>query len=191
MSTSRFTSQPTSRSVPRLVGRPRAAHVGAAGAALALVTLIVPLTGVPAQAAAPPACTASMTKVSFGNTDGAAGSIYGTMRVTNVSTRTCTIHGYGGISYVGHGNGTQIGAAADRTAARVGTVTLRPRQSATAQVRMVEAGDYGRRHCRPTAVDGFRVYLPGETHSKYVAYPTTGCANPNVHLLSSKPYRAA
>ena len=120
---------------------------------------------------------------------GAAGSTYGRVRVENSSAAACTLHGYGGLSHVGHGNGTQIGAAADREPARVRTVTLQPGEVARARVRMVEAGNYPRRACRPRRVDGFRVYLPGETRSAYVAFRTTGCADPAVHLLSSRPYR--
>jgi hypothetical protein len=173
-----------------LVGRhSRPVLVAAAALVVAGLLLPVSLAG-PASAAQRPACTAAMTTVSFRVGGGAAGSIYGHLRVRNTSSRTCTIHGYGGVSYVGHGNGTQIGAASQRVAARVGTVTLRPGQVAQAQVRMVEAGNYAGR-CTMTKVNGFRVYLPGETHSQFVRYSTTGCANTHVHLLSNWPYRAA
>ncbi|MFS3127416.1 DUF4232 domain-containing protein [Nocardioides sp. Bht2] len=165
-------------------------RVGAAAGVLVIAGLLMPVTAAPqAGAAAPPSCTAGMTKVSFRALDGAAGSVYGRMRVRNVSNHTCTIRGYGGISYVGYGNGTQIGAPSQREPAVVRTVTLRPQQVAKARVRMVEAGNYGVRRCRPTAVDGFRVYLPGETRSQFARYTTTGCRNPNVHLLYSRPYR--
>ncbi len=179
--------------ITRIPRRTRLRGLGAVLAALMVVGLPTPTLAAASartpSAASPPACTAAMTKISFRAGQGAAGSIYGHVRLKNVSRQTCTIHGYGGISYVGYGDGTQVGAAAQRTRAKVRTVTLAPGQRARARVQMVEAGNYPRRTCGPTKVDGFRVYLPGETHAAFARYRTTGCANAHVQLLYNKPYR--
>lgn len=163
--------------------------LGVAVAVGAAVSMAPPVQAAAVAAPMPPTCTARMVKVAFKMGGGAAGSLYGRIRVTNTSQASCSIHGYGGLSYVGYGNGTQVGAAADRTPARVRTVVLRPGARAHNRVRMVEAGNYSRRRCGPTKVDGFRVYLPGETRSLYAPHRTVGCSNPTVHLLSVKPYR--
>lgn len=136
------------------------------------------------------ACTASMTSLRYRHASDAAGSVYGKIVVTNTSGRTCTLHGYGGVSYVGHGDGTQIGAAAVRLPATVHTVRLRPGDSARDLVQMTNAQNYPVHRCRPRKVDGFRIYLPDETHSQYVEHQTTGCANSKIELLHVKPYHA-
>lgn len=177
------------------VPRPPTSRLLAAVTLVGIVTLAA-LTPVAAQAApfAPGstssvgACRAAQTKVVFRPTDGAAGSFYGRMVVVNTSSRTCTLHGYGGISLVGRGNGTQIGAASVRMPSRVRTLTLAPGQRARARVQVTDALNYPKRTCQPRRVQGFRVYLPGETHAQFAPYGTTGCANPAVKLVHNWAY---
>lgn len=107
----------------------------------------------------------------------------------NTSDRTCWVQGYGGLSYVGGGNGTQIGAAADRTPSNRPRVTLQPGERVRSAVVETSYAPYPKKKCKPRPVDGFRVYLPDETRSQFVKHPTTGCANPKVHLLAHKAYR--
>ncbi len=173
------------------------------GAAGAVVALSVPTAGIggisqaaeAAPSAAPvtsaraiPECDNDDLLATYQDRGGAAGSIYGVIRLTNVSGRTCHTGGFGGLSYVGNGDGTQIGAAARRQHQKaVHRIDLAPGDRVRSQVRQVEAGAYGDR-CRTREVDGFRVYVPDETHSQFVEHPTTGCANKRIHLLSHKPY---
>jgi hypothetical protein len=93
------------------------------------------------------------------------------------------------LSYVGRGNGTQIGAAADRTPSKVRSIVLQPGQRVVSAVSATVAGVYSHHQCRPAHVDGFRVYVPNETRSQFVKHPTTGCRNQSVHLISHKAYR--
>lgn len=158
-----------------------AAAVLAFGGLLALPT--------PAAHAQPPQCANSDLTASYHARGAGAGHRFGVIKLTVTSDRTCSVRGYGGLSYVGHGNGTQIGAAADRTPARVRTVVLDPGQSVVSPVDASVAQNYPRRACRPTPVDGFRVYVPNATASQYVPHRTTGCASPTVHLLTHQPYR--
>ena len=113
---------------------------------------------------------------------------YGRIVLVNVSGFTCLIHGYGGLSYVGHGDGTQIGAAADRTHDTEPTIALKPGQRVVSRVVETSYAPYPKRKCHPTAVDGFRVYVPNSTVSKFIAHPTTGCARTGAHLLAHKAY---
>lgn len=117
------------------------------------------------------------------------GHRYGQIVLTKVSDSACRTGGYGGLSYVGHGDGTQIGAAADREPSQVRSIVLQPGERVRGDVTETVAQNYPKKRCRPEPVDGFRVYVPNATRSKFVKHPTTGCANPHVHLLSHRAYR--
>lgn len=136
-----------------------------------------------------PWCRNADLRVGYHLLGAAAGSAYGRIRIVNVSGHTCRIGGYGGVSYVGHGDGTQIGAAADREPGRVRVFALAPGQRLVSRVREVNAGNFSAKRCQPRHVDGFRVYVPDARKSQFVAHPTTGCKNAKVHLLSHRPYR--
>jgi hypothetical protein len=153
-------------------------------AALALVA--APLA--PAQAATAQ-CTNANLHATFHHTDSGAGHRFGRLVLTNVSNHACHTGGYGGLSYVGHGNGTQIGAAATRDAGTVRTVVLSPGQRVVSEVSETVAGNFPASTCHPTAVDGFRVYVPNATKSQFIAHRTTGCANAAVHLIAHKPFQ--
>jgi hypothetical protein len=134
-------------------------------------------------------CTAKSLTAKYRGGDAAMSHVYGRIMLRNVSSESCWVKGYGGLSYVGGGNGTQVGAAADRTPSQTPKVILAPGDAARSAIVETSFGPYPTKQCRPTEVDGFRVYVPDETHSIFIAHPTTGCANPAVHLLSHKAYR--
>ncbi|MDR7255571.1 hypothetical protein J2X46_004581 [Nocardioides sp. BE266] len=121
--------------------------------------------------------------------DAGAGHRFGVVRLRNTSDYACVVRGWGGLSYVGGGDGTQVGAAADRDGDRARRVVLAPGERALSTVSETVASNYPRARCRPTHVDGFRVYVPDSTRSQFVAHPTTGCRNDSVHLLSHRPFR--
>lgn len=147
------------------------------------------LAAVPAHATGTPACGNTDLAASYHAGDGAAGTIHGWIVLRNTSGRACHTGGYGGVSYVGDGDGTQVGAAARRTdASQVATFVLRPGQRLRSDLGATEALNYPRKRCHPAHVDGFRVYVPDAEKSQYVAHPTTGCRNPKIHLLVQKPY---
>ena len=152
--------------------------------ALATATLVAAPTS--AQAAVPH-CTSSMLAASLVNLQGTAGSRIGDLRLTNISRGSCWSRGYPGVSYVGFGNGTQIGRAATWDAGVVRTILLAPRQHADAPIRMVNVQNYPASVCRPTPVDGLRVYVPGSRLAKFIAFRTTGCRSTNVTTIFVKP----
>ena len=159
--------------------RPAKQHTGASSSA-------TPTPSGPAR------CTTKDLRVSLTGGEGAAGSTYYQLTLTNTSGHVCRTGGFGGVSQVGGGNGTQIGAPADRTEAdKVRAITLRPDGGATATLRVTNAENYSPAKCDPTPAQGFRVYPPNETHAAYVARGSTGCRNPKVHLLSLTPYQPA
>lgn len=120
--------------------------------------------------------------------DGAGMShTYWKLVLKNVSTHACRTGGFGGLSFVGHGNGTQVGAAADRVGTSQSYV-VQPGQRLSSAVSQTSTGPYDRSYCRPVHVDGFRVYVPNATRSQFIAKAGTACSNTAVHLLSHRAY---
>lgn len=163
-----------------------------------VAALAIPGSGTPAMASpsadpsaalsATPACGNSDLKAGYHAHDAAMSHRYGRIVLTNMSDHRCATGGYGGLSYVGGGDGTQIGAAADRDGGAVRTIVLEPGAKAISRVDETVAEVYPRHRCRPGHVDGFRVYVPNATRSQFVAHPTTGCRNHHVHLISHRPF---
>lgn len=158
---------------------------GSAGLALAVSGF---LATTPADAATP-ACTNSDLTASYHAHGAGAGHTYGWIALRNTSGHACHTGGYGGISYVGDGNGTQIGAPAVRLKGKVATYVLQPGQRLRSPIDEATAQNYPRKKCRPRHVDGFRIYVPNATKSQFVKHPTTGCRNHHVKLIHQKPYR--
>lgn len=149
-----------------------------------------PASAASSTTSAAPECRSSDLRADYRARDAAAGHRYGVIRLRNVGERTCVVQGYGGLSYVGGGDGTEVGAPADRipgTTAR--RVVLSPGERAVSTVAETVAENYPRRTCRPVEVDGFRVYAPDATRAFFVLHATTGCLDDSVHLLEHGPYR--
>jgi len=108
--------------------------------------------------------------------DGTAGSIYYTLEFTNLSAHACTLGGYPGVSAVSLA-GHQLGSAASRdhtTSAH--TLTLASGTTATAVLRIVEAGNFPTSSCQQTTAAGLRVYPPNLTTAKVVPFPFSACS---------------
>jgi hypothetical protein len=137
------------------------------------------------------ACLTSQLSATLGaGAGGGAGHQFPFLVLTNTGTTACTVTGYPGVSFVGNGNGTQIGAPADRDAAGipVAAITLAPGQSAHSQLSIATAGNYDAATCQPLPIDGIRVYPPNQTSALFVATTAfTGCANVSVKLLQVRP----
>ncbi|MFJ3393373.1 DUF4232 domain-containing protein [Leifsonia aquatica] len=119
---------------------------------------------------------------------GAAGSVEVTLVLINNGSAQCALQGWPGVSFVGDGNGTQLGAPADfdRSAPHP-TVTLQPGGTAQAALKIVQAGNYSESECNPKQADGFRVYPPGSTESLFVKdTDVTACQSSSVSLLTVK-----
>jgi hypothetical protein len=168
----------------RILLLPAAALLAAAGT----FAVPAPATQAAATTAAVPGCRNVDLHARYRATDNAAGHRYGKIVLVNVSGHACRTGGFGGLSYVGYGNGTQVGAPATRQGTATSFV-LRPGQRAVSRVDETVAQNYPRATCRPHPVDGFRVYVPNATRSQFIAHRTTGCRNPAVHLISHTAYR--
>ena len=140
----------------------------------------------------PPPCSTAGLAVSLQGSQGAAGSSFSHLVLTNTTSHPCSTGGFAGVSYVGHGNGTQLGAPAERVSAdQSRLLVLPPGGDVAAILRQADAGNYPAGQCHPTHADGLRVYPPNQTASAFVRQPTLACAKSAVQLLSIAPFRAS
>jgi hypothetical protein len=178
----------------RLPHLPAARILGAAATALAAVIIPAVALGAASPTAGPdvvtgpgallapdaattPKCTTSGLVVwldTQGN--GAAGSIFYTLELTNLSSRACTLSGYPGVSAVNLA-GHELGSAASRdTSHTPHTVTLASGATATALLRIVQAGNFPTSACHQVTAAGLRVFPPNLTTSKVVPFPFPACS---------------
>lgn len=133
-----------------------------------------------------PTCGVNDLAVTLGSFSGAAGSQYVPILFQNTSAKPCELHGFPGVSFVGKGNGTQLGAAADWDQSKpIVQNTLQPKATVAANLQIANAGNYDSAQCQPLAADGFRVYPPHSTKSVFVKSANlTACQSDSVHLLT-------
>ncbi|ANF31395.1 hypothetical protein A0130_06690 [Leifsonia xyli] len=129
--------------------------------------------------------TANLTGTIGKGGGGAAGSVEVTLVLTNNGSTQCSLQGWPGVSFVGDGNGTQLGKPADfdRSTPHP-TVVLQPGGTAQAPLRITQALNYPEADCGPKPADGFRVYPPGSTESLFVKDADfTACTSDSIGLL--------
>lgn len=115
---------------------------------------------------------------------GAAGSSYYKLRLTNLSGRRCTLRGYPGVSAVNLA-GHRLGSPASRErVGKVKRVTLKQGATATAVLRIVEAGNFPASKCHMQTAAGLRVHPPGDKRSKVVPFPFHACSRMGPVFLS-------
>lgn len=118
-------------------------------------------------------CLASSLKGSLGTAQGAAGTFYQDLVLTNTSATSCTLDGYPGVSFVTAQGGSQVGAPANRNPiSPVTRVTLAPGGKANFLVALTDVGVFAASQCQPTTVNWLRIYPPGDFDSMYVQYPS-------------------
>jgi uncharacterized protein DUF4232 len=143
---------------------------------LALAASVPAATHV-AAAASTPRCTTSGLVVWLNTQgDGAAGSTYYKLQLTNLSGNACTVQGFPGVSAVGLADG-QVGRPAARN--HTGTtrqVRLPNNGTAVAILRIVNVQNFPRSSCRPVVAAALRVYPPNQTGSKLVPFPFPACS---------------
>jgi hypothetical protein len=110
----------------------------------------------------------------------------------NQGADPCVLQGWPGVSFVGDGDGEQLGAAGtlDRLSPN-DPVTLDPGSAAQAVVQVANAEDYGE-ECGQTEAGGFRVYPPGEKRSLFVQsddMTLTACTNAEDELLDVQAFQ--
>lgn len=137
-------------------------------------------------------CTSARLSASLVPGGAAAGSTMPVLVLTNTGSDTCTLQGWPGVSFVGGGNGTQLGAAADRDdTGSHAVVSLAPGTAAHVPMRIANAQNYDATACDPAPADGLRVYPPGQKDALFVAASgLTACRSDVQHLLSVQAVQA-
>jgi hypothetical protein len=116
--------------------------------------------------------------------DAAAGSTFFPLNFTNLSSRTCTLVGYPGVSAVDLA-GRQLDSAAARNPSRaVRAVDLAHGASATAVLRIVVAANFPSSHCRRVTAAALRVFPPNQRASKVIPFPFQACSREGPVYLS-------
>jgi Protein of unknown function (DUF4232) len=142
-----------------------------------------------AAATAPPKCKASGLVVWLDTQgDGAAGSVFYNLEFTNVGSQACTLKGYPGVAAVNLA-GKQLGSVGTRSGETPRPVKIAPESSATALLRIVEAGNYSAAECHPVTAAGVRVSLPGLPVSRAVSYPFPACVKTGPKILGIGPVK--
>jgi len=156
----------------------------AAPAAAATKTITVtpsvdtsPAGGTPSPTPAGPAtCLSSDLQASLGQSQGAAGTIYQLLVLTNTSSSDCTLYGYPGVSFVTGQGGSVVGSPAARNSLIPDTlVTLQPGTTASALLGVVDTGALPTSKCVPGTADWLQIYPPGDTGSLFVQLSSSVC----------------
>jgi uncharacterized protein DUF4232 len=159
--------------------------------AAAVIAALVSAGATPSRAATA-ACAARGLDVWL-NTQGgaAAGSTYYKLEFTNLSSHTCTLRGYPGVSAIAL-NGRRLGSPAGRNPAHpVRTITLPAGTSAIAVLQITDAHNFPPASCRLTTAAGLRVYAPGVTLARTVPFPFLACSKAGPVTLHTQSVQRA
>jgi hypothetical protein len=107
----------------------------------------------------------------------AAGSNYVPIDFTNISSHTCVMFGYPGVSWATGMRGSQIGDAAARTTGYPSvSVTLPPSGAAHAWLQIADAGNFPASSCHPVTAHWLRIYPPNQYSSLYAKFTSQVCS---------------
>lgn len=121
---------------------------------------------------------------------GAAGSFGLRLVLVNDGADPCYLQGWPGVSFVGGGDGSQLGAAAtqNRTDQYPNeTIVIDPGSSTYAPLMVTQALNYSNADCQPRDADGFRVYPPGDEESLFIETSDLVACSTDVELLDVGP----
>ncbi|HEX6345343.1 DUF4232 domain-containing protein [Umezawaea sp.] len=126
------------------------------------------------------ACASAELAVSAGPSQGESGmqKADATFTLTNKGTRSCTLDGFPGVSFVTGNDGTQVGEPARRNAAAPQLVTLAPGAAVATFLLITNPGAFDEAECGPVDVRGLRIYPPGETAALFLEGATRTCGTP-------------
>ncbi len=132
----------------------------------------------------PQPCPTRSLQVKLGVGQGTAGSVYTTIDFTNISSVTCTLYGYPGVSLQTARPLHQIGKPAkENPLTPRKLVTLQPQTTANALLQIVDAGNYPASTCGPATAHYLQVYPPNQTTPTYIKFSTQACTKP-VRLMT-------
>jgi hypothetical protein len=144
-----------------------------------------------ASPAGPPTCASANLKATLGVSQGAAGTIYQVIVLTNTSAAACTLFGYPGVSFVTSAGGSIIGAPADRNPiVPDALVTMQPGSQAYALVGVVQVSALPTSACRPRQADWLQIYPPGDTGALFVQYSSQVCGRAKEKFMTVSAVRS-
>lgn len=162
-----------------------------ATATVPLVAPTVPATPTVATAVViVPECSKAALRVILPLASHGAGSTFQPVIFKNVSSRTCFVRGYPGVSLV-NSSLHQIGTPAVRVVQNLHRVYLLPGKRSTAQLQIVNSDNFPVSSCGTAKLSAFmRVIAPDTTSSFYLPYHVKTCVTP-LRLLFVKPFNTA
>lgn len=136
-------------------------------------------------------CATSQLTVWYGGPSGAAaGSSYIPLEFSNISTTSCALYGFPGVSGIA-ANGTQLGSPARwNHVIAPRTVVLTPGSTAHVVLQIVNVGNYPSNICGPAQAYGLRVYPPNQRASVEVPFTFEACSKSGPTYLSVDPVNA-
>ena len=168
-------------------GPPVAPATAAAAPASAPATAAAAPASAPAATAAPPPAAPCLTRylsANVGVSQGAAGSTYVVLVFKNLDNYPCTLYGYPGVAMDAGVPVTPVGLpSAEDPATPRELVTLSPYGTASALLRIMQAGDYPPAACDPVTTQWLQVIPPNQSVPLYVGYTSQTCAKP-VQILT-------
>jgi Protein of unknown function (DUF4232) len=123
-------------------------------------------------------CGTSALTASLGASQGAAGSFYTPLVLTNKGSTSCTMLGYPGVSYISS-SGAAVGQPASRIKGHQATVTLKPGGAASALLHQPNPLVFQPADCHKKKAAGIRIFPPGQTVSLTVSTSTAVCTTTN------------
>jgi Protein of unknown function (DUF4232) len=124
-----------------------------------------------------PKCTTSNLRVWAGVPgDGSAGAVHFQLELSNISSRSCTLLGYPGVSAT-TARGGQLGRAASRDNSHpVTQVVLGPGGTAHAELGVTDVGVFSRDACHPVTAGGLKVFPPNDFTAARFPFSFRACA---------------
>jgi hypothetical protein len=165
------------------------------GAAILLPAVALASSGSGSPKASTPDASASVHQCQVGQLtdwlgvpgDGAAGSVEYPLEISNISSHTCWLFGYPGVSALKAG-GHQLGSSAARIPHfQVSTITIAPGQTAHVDLFITDVGNYPRSACHPAQAIALKVYAPGNFHPRIVGFSFRACAKAGPKYLRVTP----
>jgi Protein of unknown function (DUF4232) len=131
-------------------------------------------------------CSTSALKVSLGSANGTAGTTFYALKFMNKGKLGCTLRGYPGVSAV-TSSGKQIGSPASQISSSYRTVTLLAGKSASAQVGIVDTGNFSSSQCAPVTAARLKVFPPGQGKAVTIKKSFSTCSSTTVISLTVRP----
>jgi hypothetical protein len=108
--------------------------------------------------------------------NGTAGSTFYPLEISNVSSHSCWLYGFPGVSALKPGGG-QLGSAAARSPGITPyLVTLAPFQTAHVDLQITDVGVFSPASCHPTTAVALKVYAPGDYAAIEFPFSFRACA---------------